>query len=544
MFFAVPCAPVATNGDQGDSTIMTIIEKRVPAAIRFRWLLVSFVASAAFMAVFRDVRTPLDGSSYSTSVLSLAQGNYDNVFRWSHVLHVPVLYVGYRLLCTVAHVDVLSYYQALDILLGAAGLCLLYRLVYRTTRALGPSILSCLLVMVSWVFWEESVTADEKMMGFVLVLLFLNLLQHFLDDARRDVRVTSRWRVMVLAIVLSASILAHASSILVIPACAYLVSQRRVVRFGLATAAVTAVLVIAVYVVILNLMKVSSVDGVIAYFSLGLNRYSIAATGVSATAWVRQLGQGVTKLTWAVFAEDGMTTALILAGVNLLFMGGLLLMMWRHRRLQQLRWLAIMFVTALIFGAIYAPDAPDSYFLLLIPSAAFFAMLLREPRFRVFSLGVFGMLLLNNGAHYLNYSAFRDNGADRRYQEAISGRLSASDRLIILDTATSSSKGTQALVPIHVYFNSLVGYIPSSRFLADPTAAEFIALARRHQLFIEGICFEEFANRAATDIHDSAKYGDLMATYDLEVAVPFTDYSSMYHRAYKNVHRLIPKSSS
>jgi len=506
-------------------------------------LLLIFLVSTVLMVLLRDVRTPLDGSSYALGVQRLAVGNFEDVFRWSHALHVPVLFVGYRLVSTVVQVDVLTYYQVLNILLGAGGLCLIYLLVRRNSRRAVDAVLACLLVMFSWVYWVESVTADEKMLGYFFVLIYLNLLDRFLGGDPQEDRSPGAIQAVALAFILSLSILLHASAVLVVPVSVFLVVRRKAFRFGVITALVSVSLILVAYAVILNLLGSTGWEEVAAYFSSGVSRYSVAATGISGVAWVRSVVQGLTKLLWAVFSEDGIRTGLFLVGLNTLFLAGVLWMMWRHRRDQMLQGFMVLLVTAGIFGMTYAPDSPDSYFLMLVPVAVFFAKALEIKKFRYAGLVLLAILIANNGAHYLGFSAFRDEGVDKRYQESIGQRLSGGDVLVVLDADMGMKAGTQAIIPIHAYFNPELEHIPGTDFFADPSSARFLALAREGRLFIEGLCFEDFDNRNDSEISKAGSFLVLAEVYDFEQVVRFAEYSSLYHRSYKHVFRLTAKST-
>ena len=514
--------------------------REMRVSLPFQLLLVFFV-STVFMVLLRDVRTPLDGSAYALGVQRLAAGNFEDVFRWSHALHVPVLFVGYRLASAVTQVDVLTYYQVLDILLGAGGLCLIYLLVGRVSHSVVDAVLACLLVMFSWVYWIESVTADEKMLGYFFVLIYLNLLDRFLGGDPQEDKSPGAIQVVALAFILSLSILLHASAVLVVPVSVFLIIRRKAFRFGVLTALVSVSLVLAAYALILNLLGATGWEEVGAYFSSGVSRYSVAATGISGVAWARNVVQGLTKLLWAVFSEDGFKTGLFFAGLNTLFLVGVLWMMWKHRRDQKLQGFMVLLVTAGIFGMTYAPDSPDSYFLMLVPVAVFFAKALEIKKFRYAGLVLLAILIANNGAHYLGFSTFVDEGVDKRYQESIGHRLSGGDVLVVLDADMGMKVGTQAIIPIHAYFNPELEHIPGTDFFTDPLAARFLALAREGRLFIEGLCFEDFENRNESEIRETRPYLDLAEVYNLEPVVRFAEYSSLYHRSYKHVFRLTAK---
>ena len=506
-------------------------------------LLFIFSVSAVIMVLLRDVRTPLDGSSYALGVQRLAAGNFEDVFRWSHALHVPVLFVGYRFASAVIQVDVLTYYQVLDIMLGAGGLCLIYLLVRRNSHSAVDAVLACLLAMFSWVYWIESVTADEKMVGYFFVLIYLNLLDRFLGGDPQDDKSTNAPQAVALAFILSLSILLHASAVLVVPVSVFLIVRRKAFRFGVLTTLVSVSLVLVAYALILNLLGATGWEEVTAYFSSGVSRFSVAATGLSGVAWVRSAVQGFTKLLWAVFFEDGFKSGLFFAGLNTLFLSGVLWMMWRHRRDRNLQGFMVLFITAGLFGMTYAPDSPDSYFLMLVPITVFFAKALEIKKFRYAGLVLLAILIASNGANYLGFSASMDEGVDKRYQESIGHRLSSGDVLVVLDADMGMQVGTQAIIPIHAYFNSELEHIPSSYFFADPSTARFLTLAREGRLFIEGLCFEDYENRNESEIRETGTYLDLAEVYDLEPVVRFAEYSSLYHRSYKHVFRITAKST-
>lgn len=501
-------------------------------------LLFIFAVSAVIMTLLRDTRIPLDGSSYALGVQRLAAGNVEDAFRWSHALHVPVLWSGYRLVSVLGHVDVLAYYQFLDILLGAGGLCLIYVLVLKVTQSVLASVMSCVLALFSWVYWIEAVTADEKMMGFFLVLIYLNLLQRFLGGEAQETRLPLGIQGAGLAVALSLSILMHASAVIVIPASLFLVIRRKAYRLGIWTTVLSVFLVMGIYLWILFQMGTKEWTEVTAYFSSGVTRYSIAATGISGLAWIRHVVQGLTKLIWAVFSEDGVKAGLLLAGLNFLFLAGLSWVMWLYRRDWRLQWFTVLFLTALVFGMTYAPEAPDSYFLLLVPMVVFFGKAMETNKFRYLGLGFLVVVIANNGFHYLQFSAFRDEAVDRRYQGAIGGHLSSGDALVVLDAEMGLVAGTQAIIPLHAYFNPDLEHVPSSEFFADPTAVRFQSLAREGRLYIEGLCFEDYDSRLAEEIQGKDSFLGLAEVYDLEPVLHFSEYSSLYHRSYKSVYRL------
>lgn len=501
-------------------------------------LFLLFLGFAGVMILLRDVRVPLDGSAYALGVQRLAAADLVDVFRWSHVLHVPFLFFGYRLVDLVWNVDVLAFYQGLDIMLGAGGLCLLFLLLRRVGCGSIPSALACVFVLFSWVFWIEAVTADEKMLGFFFVLVYLNLLHEYLGFNSTENKNLNWVRAGALGTFFALSFLFHASAILVLPLSVYLVISRRAFRFGVVAGLVSAVLVLGTYVLVLNRMGTTGWDDVVAYFSSGVSRYSIAATGFTGMVWANAVAKGITKLLWAVFLEDGKAVAFVMAGLSLLFLAVLAAVAWLNRQDRHWRGFLVFFLTVVVFGMTYAPDAPDSYFLMLIPLSLFFAKALTTPKFKYPALVFGAILIVSNLSHYIEFSTFRDEGVDRRYQEAIGNQLSQGDVLVVLDADMGMDAGTQTIIPIHAYFNSNLEHIPSSSFFNSPTDERFIHLARQGRLFIEGICFEDFHTRLDREVEDNPAFRELARVYNLELEVIFSEYSTLFHRSYKNVYRV------
>jgi len=509
-----------------------------------RWLtLAIFVLAVTLLGLLRDVRIPVDGAGFAVTCTRLGAGDLEDAFCWSHVLHVPAVLTGHRLITAVFPLDLLSFYQRLDILLGAVSLCLLCELLRRLHVSTGAAVTACLLLGFSWTFWSEAVTADEKMTGFCLVLLYLNLLLRTLAAAARDGRRPATGRAVMLGLILATAVLMHASALLVVPASAVLFARYRAVRSGLLAGAVAGGVVLLAYAAIVRALDLNGSDEILAFFSPGWSRYSVAVTRVSGWDWAQQVAQGFTKLHWAVFAEDGPRAGLLLAGCNAILMVIVLRAMWHDRHDRQRQWLAVLFVTAGLFGATYAPEVPDSYFLASIPVAASVAVALRERRLRWLALGLLAILIVNNGLHFVRFSAFQDNRADMRYQRALAGLLTDGDHLVALDEAHAATVGTQAIMPVHAYFQPAVALIPCSEFFAAPLAGPYRQQADRGRLFIEGLCFENHDNRALADVRQSASFRRLAAIYDLQLVIPFAEYSSLYHRAYKGVFRVRPGRS-
>jgi len=499
------------------------------------------LAAAIVFAVLRDVRVPVDGCTYACRARDLLEGAEGPFLVWAHLLHVPVLALVHRLVGLVATVDLLAVYRGLDIVCGAAGLGLVFSLCRRLSGGRLASLAACLLVMVSWVYWIESTTADEKMPGFVLVLAYLVLLLRHVEDGERGGPVLRP--ALALSLTLSAAILLHVSAVLVVPMSLYLGLARRRRRLVAATAVITAAVTVAAYLVAANQQGVSSLADVRDFFSTGTGTYSIFTNYPVSPRLAQAYAQGLTKLVWAVFADGDPGLRVAIAGVNVLLVGGLSLWLWRRRAAILHRALIILLGTSLLFGLTYAPDCPDSYFLMIVPLGMAFAAALTgsRPLRRAALLTVLVLLVVNNGRHFLSFSAFRAERTEAAYAAAIEEGLGEDGVLVYLDSRAASEDRTLPLASLHAYLQPGRELVPCSEFASDPLRDDFRAAAAAGRLFIEGLCFEDAANVASRDVSANARFRDLSRLYDLEVAVPFGAYSSAYHRTYKDVYGLTPK---
>lgn len=470
-------------------------------------------------------------------------GDYSGAFRWSHALHVPFLGLAHRLAGGLFGGDILRLYQHLDIVLGSIGLALLYLIVRRFAADRRAPMTACALVLLSWGFWSEAVVADEKMAGFLLAVTFCHLLLKLVVDepesgSRRAVR-----NGVVLGLVLALAILMHASSVLLAPAAAVILVRKRAFRVATALALSCIAAIAATYAVILVAFDAGRGDGLLGYFSAGVTSYSVLATGLRGAAWLREIVQGVTKVIWAVFSEDGMRRGQLLAVAT----GGLAAavgaLAWRVRRDRSLDWVHVLLAVTGAFGLTYAPSAPDSYMLALVPLAVYATIAMRTRPGRAVVLGLLCVAVLNNGAHYWSFARQSGGDVDAGYQRAVRSGLRDGDVLVVLDAVTGVASGTQTIMPIHQYWNPGLTLLPSSGFLADPSAPAVRALAESGRLHIEGICFESFATRGDADISRTGTFGALAQLYDLRLAVPFDGYSNSYHRRYKGIYNVSPRES-
>jgi len=496
------------------------------------------LAAAIVFGVLRDVRVPVDGCAYACQARDLLAGAEGPFLVWSHLLHVPVLALVHRLVGLVASVDLLAVYQGLDIVCGAVGLGLVFSLCLRLSGRRLASLAACLLVMVSWVYWLESTTADEKMPGFVLVLAYLVLLLRYVEDGARGGPILRP--ALALSLTLSAAILLHVSAVLVVPMSLYLGLARRRRRLVAATAAITASITVAAYLLAAALQGVSSVADVRDFFATGTSTYSVFTNYPVSPRLALAYAQGLTKLVCTVFAHGDPGLRVAIAGVNVLLIGGLTLWLWRRRASILHRALLVLLGTSLLFGLTYAPDCPDSYFLMIVPLGMAFAGALAGPRARVALLAALVLLVVNNGRHYLAFSSFRAERTEAAYAAAIDEGLGEGDVLIYLDSRAASEDRTLPLASLHAYFQPGRELVPYSEFARDPLRGDLLAAAAAGRLFIEGLCFEDGANVASRDVSGNARYRDLARLYDLEVAVPFGAYSSVHHRTYKDIHGLTP----
>lgn len=503
------------------------------------WLV--FFGAFVVLVLFRDVRVPLDGCAYAAAARDLLAGHEGDAFRWAHALHVPALALGFRLFGSLFSHDLLLFYQALDIVLGAVGLSILYLLVRDVSGGGWRPVPACVLVLLSWVYWSEAAMADEKMTGFVLALAFLLVAVRHGTSTVPRLPASEMRRGAAAGLLLGLAILMHASSVLVVPAALVLVWRSRSLRFGLSAAICAAVLVVGAYGFILGRIGVGSGADVIRYFSTGVTSYSVLATGVRGMAWLRELTQGLTKVIWAVFSEDGLQVAQILAVVTGAIWTGVAVLAWHHRRDARLQWALALLVTGMLFGTTYAPSAPDSYMILVVPLAVYSTVALRRKRVRWLAAVAIACVALFNGAHYYGFSRDREGSADRRYQQAIEATLAPGDVLVVLDSVTGVQAGTYTILPIHRFLNPQLQHVGSSDFLSNPTVAPFPGLAREGRLYIEGICFETWEGRGSATIESSAIPESVQRAYELLPVVAFEEYSTAYHRRYKNIFRLMPR---
>ena len=84
------------------------------------------VCGLAVLFAMRDQRLPLDGCAYTAAASELVAGGDGEVFRWSHLMHVPALAAASRLLSADGVEEIFRLYQTLDMILGAVGLLLLH----------------------------------------------------------------------------------------------------------------------------------------------------------------------------------------------------------------------------------------------------------------------------------------------------------------------------------------------------------------------------------------------------------------------------------
>jgi len=504
------------------------------------WAIQAFIVLGALIVfgVFRDVRISVDGCTYACHARDLLAGEGSQAYVWSHVLHVPVLALVCRLVGTQAPNEILVIYQWLDIICGAIGLGLIFSLCFRLTASRLASFCACLLVMFSWVYWIESVSADEKMLGFVFIPLYLVLLFRYMEDAG-DVRARTVFRRTVgLSITLTAAILLHASAVLVVPVSLYLGLSRRQYRLVVSVASMSLLMTVSAYMLFARLQGASSASEFLHFFSTGTSTYSIFTSYPVSPHLLLDYAQGVTKLVWAVFADGDPRLRIAIAVANALFLAYLVLWTWRRRSSTRYRALLVLIVTGLIFGMTYAPDSPDSYFMLIIPLGMAYAGALSGSRRRAGLLLILVAMMINNSWHYYSFSPFRAERTELAYEMAIEEGLPDTATLIYLDNLASIEHRTLTVFSIHSCFQEGRDLVPFTEFSRNPLHADFREVSGTGNLFIEGICFENSENIASCDVSGSARYQDLIRLYDLEGAVPFCDYSSRYHRAYKNVYRL------
>lgn len=504
------------------------------------WVIQTFIVLGAVVVfgVFRDVRISVDGCTYACHAHVLLAGEGARVFVWSHALQVPVLALVCQLAGAQSPVEILAVYQWLDIICGAVGLGLIFGLCLRFTGRRVASICACLLVMFSWVYWIESVTADEKMLGFVFVLLYLILLFRYLEDDGGVGARTVFLRTVGLSFSLATAILLHASAVLVVPVSLYLGLSRRQYRLVASVASITVSIIVAAYVLFARLQGASSAADFLHFFSSGSSTYSIFTSYPVSPHLLLDYAQGITKLVWAVFADGDPRLRVAIAGANALLIAYLVLWTWRRRSSTRYRALLVFMATGLIFGMTYAPDSPDSYFMLIIPLGMAYAGAMAGSRRRAALLLILIAMMVHNFRQYHAFSSFRAERTDVAYQMAIEEGLPDTATLIYLDNVAALEHRTLTVLSIHRCFQTGRDLVPFTEFSRDPLRANFREAAGAGDLFIEGICFENSANIASCDVSGSARYLDLVRLYDLEIAVPFCDYSSRYHRAYKNVFRL------
>jgi hypothetical protein len=492
----------------------------------------------------KDARVPLDGSAYAAAVRDALGGGAGDLFRWSHLLHVPFLSACCRVFAPWHGGDIVGCYQALDVALGAAGLVLLHRVYRHLGLSARTSLAGCVLVLFCWAYWSEAAAADEKMAGFAALLAFLAVATGHLRTPDRKRHPGDTARGAGAGLLLAAAVLLHASGILAAPALLAQAARGRRWRYLLAASATTLVVLAGAYLAVLARFEANGVGGAARFFSSGVTSYSVFATGFDPATWARAVSQGVTKTLWAVFAEDRPVTIALAAVVSAVVWGGALVTAWRTRREGAWLWVWVLGACGLVFGLTYAPSAPDSYMVLLIPLGACFAKSLERPAWRWWAVAAVVPLMAGNVARYHVFADPAAGAAERTYQRAIGAALSAGDTLIVLDAVTSVETGTQTILPLHRYANPQLVPVGSSVFFADPAAAPFRAAARRGHLYLEGLCFETWASRADSLIVPSPRFAEVSAIYDLEPVVDCTSYSRAYHRRYKGVFRLAPAGAA
>lgn len=499
------------------------------------------LAALALLVLLRDARVPLDGSAYAAAARDLLAGRPAEIFRWSHLLHVPFVAACTWCFRGVPGIDTLGLYQALDLVLGAVGMLLLHLLYGRLGLGGWQRLVGCLVVLLTWAYWSEAAMADEKMTGFACLLAFLVSASRQAPREGIPTRTAEARRGLLDGFLLAVAMLLHAAAVLAAPAMLAQALVARRWRYACMACAAAVTIVAAAYgLVFLEGMGESAGDTT-GFFGSGVSSFSIFATRIGPGQWLREVAQGSTKVIWAVFVEDGMKWALLAAALAASTWLGVGLAAWRTRSDRDWLWVRVLLVGGTAFGLTYAPSAPDSYMVLVIPLGAYVARVLSRRPWRVWAVIALAPMFVFNLAQYVGFADESFGRPERAYQAAIGRTLAPGDTLVHLDAMTGVANGTQTILPIHRYANPGLIHCGSSGFLAQPAAHAYEGAARSGRLYIEGICFETRDTRDEGGIGPGAVGLDrLSGLYDLVPVIDGADYSRAYHRRYKGVFRLEP----
>ncbi len=494
-----------------------------------------FLVSLTLLFVFRDVRVGLDGCAYAYSVSKLINGAYTAVFNWSHPLHVPLLTVVYLVVSWFWLIDVLTVYQLMDIVLGAFGLALMASLAFKLTKRYYCATIAWLLCLLSWGYWNQAATADEKMSGMFFVLILLYLINDYICFDKKFSGIKTVYKSFLLGAVFALSFLSHVSAVLIVPGMIFLIIKRKKYAFGILTAVFAAIVLLSSYLWFIYLENINTFIGTKEYFARGLAQYSIFGGFHCEHCLLQTYAQGITKLFFAVFREDAMAKSFVLALVTAVFIGHLFYIVWKRRRDINMVFLGLFLMTTLLFGFTYAPDNYSSYMLFLVPASLISALHYKEIRWfngvHIFLL----ILAVHNIPVFVAHSGFFCRSIEKEYVMAVQKQLDSSDRLIVV---TSAGSNPVTVARIHRYFNPRQKYIYFHDFMKDIDNPVYKLLAAHHKLYIEGICFEDKHNRDTDEIADNQAYLELSKHIRVTRAIDYAGYSDLLHRTYKHVYAI------
>lgn len=143
----------------------------------------------------------------------LVAGGDGEVFRWSHLMHVPALAAASSLLSADGVEEIFRLYQTLDMILGAVGLLLLHRLYWMLGIGIWPGVAGCIFVLFSWALVGgcNGRRKDVRIRGFAR---FSDRLHPTSCSSPPGSRTSETNRALVAGSLLSAALLLHASAVL------------------------------------------------------------------------------------------------------------------------------------------------------------------------------------------------------------------------------------------------------------------------------------------------------------------------------------------